>query len=219
MIRNVIFDFVGVIADIDKKKVMNSLSFKDKINTLRLFVYIKRNSYARGMFEAYMAGEVSTAQLDVIAKNFRSSFDGLIPKLSKAVEENLIVNEKVVKLINELRNDGIKVYMLSNSTPETEKVIENHNLRNNFDGLILSTETGLLKPDEDIFRFATLEYNIKPSETFFIDDKLENVEAADELGFKGIDCISSDDAFYQIGHRFYSNYETVILGSNQEEKE
>jgi putative hydrolase of the HAD superfamily len=50
------------------------------------------------------------------------------------------------------------------------------------DGMVISYEIHMLKPDPAIFRYTLETFGIKAEETLFIDDNLHNVEAARELG-------------------------------------
>ena len=220
MIRNLIFDFVGVIADVDHKKVLKDLTFAEKIKTLRLVVSHKRGKAVKELFDAYQAGEISTAEFDLLLQRSKPSYKGLVTKLSKSIESNLQVNEDVISLIDQLRKDDFKVYMLSNSTPETEKIIEENNLRQHFDGLVLSTELGLLKPDESIFEYTAEKYSLKPIDTLFIDDTDENLATAQYFGFKTLKSSSSQETFHQVGRRFYSLYQQFAKQQKEEpEKE
>ena len=219
MIRNIVFDFVGVITDIDFKKIFNELSFKEKIKALRLYVACKHGKKARAAFDAYQTGELTTDQLNTIAETYFPTCKGLINKLSNAVIENAYVNKNVLSLIDQLRKDGFKVFLLSNSTPETEKLIETNGLREHFDDLILSTEIGLLKPDPSIFNYVTNAHNISPVDTFFVDDTEENLETATRLGFKIIPCSSSNETFYEVGHRFYTHYQDFAVEDKNIEEE
>ena len=55
-----------------------------------------------------------------------------------------------------------------------------------FDGLLISGEDKLIKPDYAIYQLARDRFNLNPEETVFIDDKLENIQAAQEMNFKTI---------------------------------
>jgi small GTP-binding protein len=55
-----------------------------------------------------------------------------------------------------------------------------------FDGGIASCEVGYKKPDLEIYEILIEKYGIDPKRSVFIDDKIENVEAARKLGMKGI---------------------------------
>jgi putative hydrolase of the HAD superfamily len=55
-----------------------------------------------------------------------------------------------------------------------------------FDALVWSYQLGIVKPDPAIYRYALDRLGTPPEETLFIDDKVENVDAAVALGMKGI---------------------------------
>ena len=52
-----------------------------------------------------------------------------------------------------------------------------------FDSVLLSCELGLANPNRRIFAHATATAGIAPANCFFVDDKLENIEAARSCGF------------------------------------
>ena len=47
-----------------------------------------------------------------------------------------------------------------------------------------SNEVGLRKPDREIYEYVLAKENLNAAETFFVDDKLENVETARQLGLQ-----------------------------------
>ena len=55
-----------------------------------------------------------------------------------------------------------------------------------FDGKIISGREFLVKPDPKIYELAITRFDLVSSETLFIDDREENIEAAKELGFQTI---------------------------------
>lgn len=54
------------------------------------------------------------------------------------------------------------------------------------DGTIFSYKYKVIKPEKEIYELLLNKFDLQAAETVFIDDRLENVEAAQELGFKGI---------------------------------
>lgn len=217
MIRNIIFDFVGVIADIDYKTILSKLSFKEKIQALRLFVTFKTNKNAKAVFDSYQCGEFSTEELDEIVTEKYPKSKGLITKLSALVVENMSINKSVLNLIDSIRKDKFNVYMLSNSTPETLKVMEKYNILSHFDDAILSTEINLTKPNRNIYEYTAKRFNIDPNNTFYVDDNDANLGMADWLGFKILACKNSNQAFHEVGHRFYCDYH-IFEDKNEEEQ-
>ena len=55
-----------------------------------------------------------------------------------------------------------------------------------FDGLLISGEDKLMKPSAAIYELAINRFKLIPNETVFIDDKLENIEAAKNLKLQTI---------------------------------
>ena len=81
--------------------------------------------------------------------------------------------------------------MLSNWSAETfygplQTMINDYSFLTHFDGLLISGEDNLIKPDAAIYQLAIQRFNLIPEETVFIDDRLENIEAAKKLEFKTI---------------------------------
>ena len=55
-----------------------------------------------------------------------------------------------------------------------------------FDGKIISGRDFLIKPDPAIYELAISRFDLIPEETLFIDDRLDNIEAAQKLNFQTI---------------------------------
>ena len=55
-----------------------------------------------------------------------------------------------------------------------------------FDGVMVSSDVHLIKPDARIYELLCSTYDLKPEECVFIDDRPENVAAAERVGMKGI---------------------------------
>ncbi|MCG8380104.1 MAG: HAD-IA family hydrolase, partial [Proteobacteria bacterium] len=98
-----------------------------------------------------------------------------------------------VQLLERL-NQTHKVLILSNTNAlhkmALDQLVNMISGRDNFDQLSFkayySHEVGLRKPDIKIFETVVNEENLNPQMTLFLDDKLENVKAAEKLGIKGI---------------------------------
>jgi epoxide hydrolase-like predicted phosphatase len=93
--------------------------------------------------------------------------------------------------VKKLRQKGdFKLYILSNIDRDTIEGLQQHykDIFGLFDGIVTSCHSNLMKPDEAIFTFLCKEFDLKPQECCFIDDQLENVEAAHKLGMQTIHC-------------------------------
>ncbi len=102
--------------------------------------------------------------------------------------------EEVVDILKELKGKGNKAFYLSNFHELAfENVTSRYELFKCFDGGIVSYKVGLLKPEKEIYGKLITKYGIHPHETIFIDDTLENINAAEKLGFAAIHFTSSDN--------------------------
>ena len=92
-----------------------------------------------------------------------------------------------IDLLRDLKSKEFECYVLSNWSAETfEGMIEDYPFLKNFDGILISGACNLIKPDKKIYELAIKKFNLRPNQTVFIDDKLENIKAAKDLGFKTI---------------------------------
>ena len=95
-------------------------------------------------------------------------------------------------LFKEVRNvlDNLygkyKLGVISNAFPSMDWIFDLLDIRKYFDIIILSSDVGKAKPDSLIYNKALESINSKANECIFIDDKKENIEGANNLGFVGL---------------------------------
>jgi 2-haloacid dehalogenase len=89
-----------------------------------------------------------------------------------------------VELLAELRATGVPLYALTNWSAETFGIArERFEFLSWFDGVLVSGEERMIKPDPAIFRLLLDRFGLDPQATFYVDDSPANVAAASELGF------------------------------------
>ena len=92
-----------------------------------------------------------------------------------------------IKVLDKLKEQNYECYVLSNWSAETfVGMTDDYPFLQLFDGLLISGEDKLMKPDAAIYELAISRFNLIAQETIFIDDKLENIEAAKNLNLKTI---------------------------------
>lgn len=79
----------------------------------------------------------------------------------------------------------IPVGLMTNATTKLDQDLESLGIADLFDHVINASEVGSVKPEPEIFLHALRLVGIEPQEAFFIDDRPENVEAAERLGWVG----------------------------------
>lgn len=208
MIKNVIFDYMGVLATVDYKGIAKEFSLIDKFKALRLLVGLKKNETMHDAFHKYQTGELSTDDCCYIASGLFPKAAPVLPKLFESIPKHIIENKELVTLAKKLHDDGFKLILLSNSIPETQIAIQNSPFVEFFDGFVLSNLVGLRKPDPEIYRLACETYGLKPDETFMIDDKLENLNGAKQAHLKTVHCDNFSQIANRLGNLFYSNYQS-----------
>lgn len=89
----------------------------------------------------------------------------------------------VLKEVKEKAEGG--VFLISNAPAYLEEVKDIYPEMELFDDIIISGACKMVKPDENIYRYAMDRFDIKPEETFFIDDRERNIEGAKKIGLNG----------------------------------
>jgi len=185
-IKNIIFDFGGVIIDIDESLTINEFA---KLGTGDMskaaspeFTALIRK-FERGIFTPDVFRNRLRDFLDLSATD-QEIDDAWNALLFDIPAERIEVIEQVKKNYN--------IFLLSNSNEiHYDLYVRDLQLRfdyNEFSELFhqayFSFDVHLSKPDEEIYEFVLNQEGLDPAETLFIDDKAENIEAAAKLGLQ-----------------------------------
>jgi 2-haloacid dehalogenase len=92
-----------------------------------------------------------------------------------------------VALLDELADRGTRLLALTNWSAETFPAARRRfAFLERFEGIVVSGEERVTKPDPALFHRLLDRYGVAPAETVFVDDSLGNVEAARRLGMTGL---------------------------------
>ena len=95
--------------------------------------------------------------------------------------------QKTVDIFYKVKELNYPCYILSNWSAETYEGMEDqYPFLKEFDGKIISGRDFLIKPDPAIYELAISRFDLIPEETLFIDDRLDNIKAAQKLKFQTI---------------------------------
>jgi len=94
--------------------------------------------------------------------------------------------EEMFDAVRRYKDLGISQFILSNNILEFSSSWKSMLPENVFDGIIDSSEVGIRKPDPKIFTLALQIADNSADKTIFLDDYLEHVHVAEELGIKSI---------------------------------
>jgi 2-haloacid dehalogenase len=99
-----------------------------------------------------------------------------------------------VEVLAELRTAGVPLYALTNWSAETFAITRGRfEFLEWFDGLLVSGQERVTKPDPAIFRLLVDRFGLDPAATVFVDDAEANVAAARRLGIDAIRFTGPED--------------------------
>ena len=108
------------------------------------------------------------------------------------------VDGEIVDYIDSLRPD-YKTVLLSNAWDSLRKVlVEKWKIADAFDEIFISAEMGVAKPDLKIYEMVIEKLGIAPEECVFVDDFIQNIEAARKFGIYGIHFQDKDVAMAEL---------------------
>jgi len=92
-----------------------------------------------------------------------------------------------VEVLAELRARGVRLIAITNWSAETFRYAPpRFPFLGWFDGILVSGEVGLIKPDPAIFHLLIERYRLDRARTVYVDDSRANVEAASALGMRAM---------------------------------
>ncbi|MHA1190158.1 MAG: HAD family hydrolase [Alphaproteobacteria bacterium] len=112
--------------------------------------------------------------------------------------------EDTVTILKRLVAQGIDVTMLTNFNHETyDDTAKQFDFLGYARGVTVSGAIKMLKPDAEIYAHHSMQFELEPSETLFIDDNAANVAGAQDFGwhavvFTGADRLEADLTAYQL---------------------
>ena len=94
----------------------------------------------------------------------------------------------IYEIMCELKQRGYRLYCLTNWSHETFPIVKEVHARlfGMFDGIVVSGEEKLVKPNPEIYQLLLNRYSLQASESIFIDDRQVNVDGANLVGIQGI---------------------------------
>ncbi|OTA15585.1 2-haloalkanoic acid dehalogenase [Xenorhabdus vietnamensis] len=179
-----IFDIGNVIIDIDFRRV---LAVWSNLSGTPLATLTSKFLLGEA-FEKYECGQISDTEFAErmcdemeVSLSFEQFVEGWNAIFIDARQE-------VIELMNELRAQGHRVVVLSNTNRLHFEYWSLHypEIKASTDFFYLSQDLGMRKPNLDIFNYVLAAEGITAAQAIFFDDIAENVEAAEKSGINAI---------------------------------
>ena len=182
MIRAALFDFGGVILRTEDPTPRLQLAASLGLTVEEIYHLVFNSPSAR----LAATGKVTAAEHMESVRNALGISPDEFPVVIASFWKGDRVDQDLVEYIRELRASK-KAALLSNAWDDLRSVLENHwGIINIFDELIISAEIGIAKPDPRIYQIAVGRLGVLPGEAVFVDDFIENVQAARACGLQAI---------------------------------
>lgn len=177
-IKAVIFDYGGVIADVDRSEIVSFVMKTFDVSREEAAKLLKESRPFR------LKGEADEESYwKQVAKEHRVELkDGWSRPFDYVLLESIKEIPGTLPVIQELKENGIRVGILSNIDAIAAKYVRQKGHYEGYTPLLLSFEMGVEKPNPQAYEKMIETLNLSPHEIFFIDDRIENVEAAKKLG-------------------------------------
>lgn len=182
-IDTVIFDIGNVLIDFCWRDAFRNMQL-DEVQWKRLWAATIGNQlwneFDRGIMtdEEIVASFIETdSEIEPLIHDFFDNhYDEIVRKFDYADE-----------WVDSLKSHGYKIYFLSNFSRRGFEVFDKElDFVKKGDGEVISYRVGMIKPNHDIYELLLEKYNINPKEAVFIDDTLNNIVAAGEVGLNTI---------------------------------
>lgn len=188
MIKNIIFDVGDVLLEYRWKDMLKDYGLPDD------------EAYKVGnlMFNDNLWHEFDLANMthDEIVGQYLKNYPEYAEVMQWFMTHGELMHvkrEDVWEKVQKLKEKGYGIYILSNYSQELfEKHTKDAPFISLADGIVVSYQIHITKPDEKIYRYLLDKYNLKAEECIFFDDREENTEAARKLGIEAITVTSRE---------------------------
>ena len=104
--------------------------------------------------------------------------------------------EEVLETLKSLKEQGYKLAILSNGTPNLlNDLVKTNNLENFFDDIFSIEEVGVYKPDTRVYDIPIKKYGIKKNEVIFLSSNTWDVSGGGNYGYQSIWVNRNRDVF------------------------
>lgn len=191
----VIFDFGGVLIEWDPRHLYRKIFGPDEAAMERFLTFVCSTTW-NWMQDAGRTFDEAVAELSArfpdqahLIAAYHERWEEMVP----------YAYGDTVAVLEALKAAGVPLYGITNFPAEKfELTRRRFRFFELFDGIVVSAEVRLMKPDPAIFRHFLESHGRTAGECVFIDDSPINVAAARRLGFHGVDFCGAADLRHRL---------------------
>lgn len=181
MIKAILFDFGGVIAEEGFKNGLQAIARKQGLDPDRFFVTAEELVYSTG----YVLGQVDEATYwEAVRKN--TGIEMSDDQLRQEVFNEFLVRPAMIETVRDLKKKGFLVGILSDQSNWLQELNQHYDFLRYFDQVFNSFHLHKSKKDPALFMEVCTLLGFDPQEVLFIDDNPGNIERATSTGLRAI---------------------------------
>lgn len=181
MIQNILFDMGNVLIHFDRKVFLDRLDVTEKEKPLLL-----REVFLSVEWVQMDRGTLAEPEAEVrMCRRLPEHLHPAVHSLVSLWDEPMLPVAGMAELVEELKQNGYRIYLLSNASIRQHEYWPKIPGWQFFDGKVISADEKIMKPHPDYYRIALDRFGLKPEECFFIDDVPANIEGALFCGISG----------------------------------
>ncbi len=180
MIKNLVLDIGNVIGEWNASRLCGSVFDSKEDQQIALKATVQHSDWLdldRGTLS--LDNAIANAQARVPLDRDK------IAQIYHNMPESLTPIKGTMSAMQRASDAGVPMYILSNMQVHAwEYLRKTHTCFALCEGVVVSCDIGLIKPDPKIYQHLTDKFSLKPEECIFVDDMLENVDAARACGWE-----------------------------------
>ncbi len=193
MIKSIIFDMGNVLLDFNPEVPLDRFCGSDAEKAA-----IRKELFGGKEWIERDLGNISPEEMyESIAKRIPEEYHEALKSCVWEWDYSMIPIDGAREFLNFVKDKGFGVYILSNASLDFYRYFTRHFDLDFFDGIVVSADIHIIKPDKRIYEHLLSTYKLNGEECLFIDDREDNVLAAKAVGINA--------------YQFKNDYDSIAL--------
>jgi putative hydrolase of the HAD superfamily len=181
-VKGLLVDFGGVLTT-NVFQSFKEFSEREGLDPDHVKEKFRSDPEALGLLRKLEKGEVDVDEFEPLFASAIgvSDSEGLVERLFRGVGPD----QQMLDAVRAARAAGVRTGLISNSWGEGLPY-DKDLLGELFDGIVISGDVGMHKPEPEIFELGAERIGVAPADCVFVDDLRENCEGAEAVGMTAI---------------------------------
>lgn len=180
MIKNIVLDMGNVLLDYDPEVSLNKFCPDEESKKI-----IRRELFEGPEWAMGDRGEISDGdRYGLVKPRVPEKYHDALKKCAANWDICMTPVDGALDFCGYVKSKCRGIYVLSNASDKFYEYFPNFAPLDYFDGIVVSADEGVTKPDIRIYEIFLERYGLRPEECLFIDDREDNAEGARAVGMQ-----------------------------------